>query len=133
MAYITTEKTASIREELKICFPAKEGWKLSVSQRDHQVLTVCILKAPMKFWKPGVETGNGYNVNLNCYGSNDVYTQKGREVLTTMFEIINKGNYDNSDISTDYFDVGYYSYIKIGDWNKKFEVIKHKKVNNLKS
>ena len=126
MAYISTEKTAMIREELKICFPAREGWKLSVSQRDHSVLTVCILKAPMKFWKPGVETGNGYNVNLNCYGSSDVYTQKAHKVLETMFQIINKGNYDNSRAEVDYFDVGYYAYIKIGDWNKQFEVSKPK-------
>lgn len=126
MAYITTEKTAEIRKELKAKFPSKDGWKLSVSQRDHQVLTVCILKAPMNLWKPGVSGQDGYYAHINHYGSEDVYTAEGTKILREINEIMNKDNYDNSRIEVDYFDVGYYAYIKIGDWNKKFEVSQKK-------
>ena len=32
------------------------------------------------------------------------------------------GNHNNSDISTDYFDVGWYIDINIGKWDKPYEV-----------
>jgi hypothetical protein len=33
---------------------------------------------------------------------------------------MNMGNHDNSDIMTDYFDVGWYVDVNIGLWNKPY-------------
>lgn len=35
---------------------------------------------------------------------------------------LNIDNYDNSDSQTDYFDVGHYTSINLGSWNKPFIV-----------
>jgi hypothetical protein len=32
------------------------------------------------------------------------------------------GNYNNSDIMTDYFDVGWYIEINVGKWNKEYNL-----------
>jgi hypothetical protein len=32
-------------------------------------------------------------------------------------------NHDNSDIMTDYFDVGWYLNINVGGWNKPYTVV----------
>ena len=34
--------------------------------------------------------------------------------------IANRENYDNSGIMTDYFDVNFYFYLEVGQWNKPF-------------
>lgn len=44
------------------------------------------------------------------------------EVISKLYELINIENYDNSDTMTDYFNVGYYSHITIGKWDKPFIV-----------
>ena len=33
------------------------------------------------------------------------------------------GNYDNSDVQTDYFDTGWYIDINIGSWDKPYTVV----------
>lgn len=42
------------------------------------------------------------------------------EFLKKAFAVLNNGNHDNSDISTDYFDVGWYVNVRIGEWNKPY-------------
>ena len=49
--------------------------------------------------------------------------QMGTDVAL-MKKIINDGNWDNSDVQSDYFDVGWYTDLKVGSWNKTFEVSK---------
>jgi hypothetical protein len=53
--------------------------------------------------------------------SNGAYvTEQAWKVLARAVEIGQGENWDNSDISTDYFDVNYYFDINIGKWNKPF-------------
>ena len=42
------------------------------------------------------------------------------DILEEIMTIINDGNHDNSDIMTDYFDVGWYWDINVGDWDKTY-------------
>jgi hypothetical protein len=35
-----------------------------------------------------------------------------------------EGNHDNSDIQSDYFDVGWYVEVNIGKWNKAYDLQK---------
>jgi len=35
---------------------------------------------------------------------------------------MNEGNHDNSDIMTDYFDVGWYISVRLGKWDKPYVV-----------
>jgi hypothetical protein len=38
--------------------------------------------------------------------------------------LINHNNHDNSDPMTDYYDVGHYTKINIGKWDKAYQLTK---------
>ena len=45
-----------------------------------------------------------------------------KNFLSEVIPAMNNGNHDNSDIQTDYFDVGWYIDVNIGKWNKPYTV-----------
>ncbi len=117
MAYITKEKTATIREQLKKAFPASEGWKLSLTNERHSVLHLSILRAPIRFADKDYQQMHNYDSYQNS------------EVLKYMDSVINgrflpdgEKNFNDSDIMTDYHHVGWYAYIQQGQWDKPFQL-----------
>jgi len=40
--------------------------------------------------------------------------------LTELKDAMNVGNYDRSDMQSDYFDVGFYIDINVGNWDKPY-------------
>lgn len=60
-------------------------------------------------------------VQINTYHYRSQFSNK---VIIKFFDEItramNIGNHDNSDIQTDYFDVGWYVRINVGKWNKPY-------------
>jgi hypothetical protein len=61
-----------------------------------------------------------YNINDKWIDSNWGLTSLGKEKIKKVLKIINKYNWDNSDSMVDYFDVNYYTHIKIGEYNRPF-------------
>ena len=53
----------------------------------------------------------------------DSFDGKAKEFLDKAFAIMFEGNHDNSDIMTDYFDVGWYIDVNIGKWDKPYEFV----------
>ena len=53
-----------------------------------------------------------------------IFTEYGKQLMTDIINIVEKYNYDESEITTDYFDIGYYTSYSIGSYDKKFEEIK---------
>jgi len=122
MAYIKTETVKEMRNELKSLFPVKEGWKISVTRENYSCVHCAILVAPFELRTDltrTYESFNNYWIDEN-YENNE----PARIALTKIKDVLNKDNYDNSDSMTDYFDVGHYVRISIGQWNKPFEVKK---------
>lgn len=107
MAYIEKEKVTEIRKALKAAFPEL---KLSVTRLNYTKLSVTILSGPYKFTDRDNQQIN-YN-HPEAYGSS--------EILEKITKICMNGNYDNSDIMTDYFEVGYYFSLNVGDWDKPY-------------
>jgi hypothetical protein len=109
MAYVTKERTAEVKKQLKKEFP---NFKFSVTTEHHSTLKVCILQAPIKF----VDKDNAV---LNTY-----YPEKYEhpEILKKIFNIVNQGNYNHSDSQRDYFDVGFYVNIQQGRWDIPFKL-----------
>lgn len=64
------------------------------------------------------------NLSINPYHYKNHFTNNCLGFLQECMEILNEGNHDNSDIMTDYFDVGWYVDINIGKWNKPYQLIK---------
>ncbi len=62
------------------------------------------------------------NIDVNPYHYSTDFDGVALECLTKIFAILNDGNWDKSDSQTDYFNVGWYTYVKIGTWDKPYEV-----------
>lgn len=125
MAYMNQEKKAKIAARLKKVMP--KGWKYSLAVRNHSSIVLTIKSAPVDLLE-GYRKNLGDRMNgVNYMQVNHYHLYHGFEgkLLKKMEEIVmvlNTDNYDNSDIQTDYFDVGHYVDVNIGRWNKPFEV-----------
>lgn len=134
MAYMNQEKKATIKAELMKVMPA--DWKWSLAVRNHSTLILTIRSAPINLLKyikfRGVpleealkeEDGERYRSywRLNEYYLEESFTDDN---LVQQFLLIrnamNLGNWDRSDIQSDYFDVGHYITINIGTFEKPFK------------
>jgi hypothetical protein len=112
MAYISTQKVAEIRNNLKTEFPLKDGWKFSVIREHCTNLSVSIMQAPITFGTNSEQYEQLNDYHLDWYENN--------EILKRIRQICMEGNHDNSDSQSDYFDVGWYFHLEIGKWNKPF-------------
>jgi len=117
MAYMSKDHAATIRANLKKNFP---NFKFSVTIRHHSTICVSILQSPLDFSKDIAESGYSY-VQLNEYHL-DRYEHS--DTLKKIKDIINEGNHNNSDPMTDYFDVGFYIDMNIGQFEKPYQQIK---------
>ena len=135
MAYITKEQVAEKRNAIKAAFPASKGWKFSIRHQDYSTISVTILQGPIEFRiknkNPAYE--NSYyaprdeqfgttpitNTQVNKY-STDCYDAATKEVIDQLNTIIEEGNYNNSQPEFDYFCVGFYTHLSIGNWEKPY-------------
>jgi len=62
--------------------------------------------------------------DVNPYHAQDHFTGACKSFIVRLLELMNIGNHDNSDIQTDYFDVGWYKDINIGSWKTPYQVSK---------
>jgi hypothetical protein len=65
---------------------------------------------------------NEQYMDVNPYWYQEHFSGKALNFLREVFTAMNNGNHDNSDIQTDYFDVGWYVDVNIGKWNKPYTV-----------
>lgn len=61
-------------------------------------------------------------VDVNVYHIDKMFTGVAREALEDIYHAAMKGNHDNSDIMTDYFDVGWYVDINVGKYDKPYKL-----------
>lgn len=127
MAYVSKECKQSAAAALKAAIP--KGWRWSLSVRNHSTLVLTIASAPVDLHANraaaraalGLEPRAAHN-DVNTYWLAEQFTG---DVLATMEAIkaaMNIGNHDRSDSMTDYFDVGWYTEVVLGRWNKPFVV-----------
>lgn len=109
MAYITTEEVKEIREEIKQAFP--KNFKFSVSREHSSVVNVALMESPLIF-KSNSQTSSK---QLSVYNH--------KAIFKIINDIVNRKNFNNSDLMTDYHHVGYYSNITLGKWDKPYKTI----------
>jgi hypothetical protein len=125
MAYMSQEMKKVLIERVKGVMP--KGWKASYAVRDNCCFVVTIKSAPVDI------IGDWFNVAGDCkekpdyievnrYYIADNFSVEVAEALQKIVDAMRSENYDNSDVQRDYFDVGYYTSLKIGRWDKPFEV-----------
>lgn len=125
MAYMNQEKKATIAAELKKVIPA--SWKWSLSVRHHSAIRLCISAAPIDLIAEHLPsphlTGKETYLQLNEYHLEQAYKGELLETFKRIKDALNIGNWDKSDVMTDYFDVGHYVHLHIGQWDKPFKVL----------
>lgn len=72
------------------------------------------------------------HVQVNPYWFQKHFVGESLEFLTKAFDILNEGNWDKSEIQADYFDVGWYVSVNIGEYDKpyKYTGIENKTLEN---
>ena len=121
MAYLNAEQTKTIRQKIKEAFPANEGWKFSVTCRNHSSLHINILQAPLDFDLKGDRKSRSVHHNNDFERS---FPKDQADALEKIAKIARSlGWYNKSDIMTDYFDTAYYIHIDIGHWEKGFKYV----------
>lgn len=120
MAYLTKEMKNELVAEIKKVMP--KSWKATYALQNYSTLVVTIRKAPLDLQETfdnvsceGEYRVNEYHVDDRC---ND---KEVADILNKIIKAMNGQNYNNSDVMTDYFDVGYYTELRFGDWKKDFE------------
>jgi len=63
----------------------------------------------------------GYD-DVNPYHFKDHYDGVALDFMKEIFVAMNDGNWDKSDIQSDYFNVGWYVDVNIGKWDKHYIV-----------
>jgi hypothetical protein len=114
MAYISTESIAKIRNEIKQRFPAKDGWKISIKKEHYSGVRITILQGPVNFLP---EESKKIKSSFFPDKSSHPYLQQ-------IYNIANSGNHDNSDAMSDYFDVGWYIWLNIGEYGNEYQFVR---------
>ena len=141
MAYVSQDLKAKLAPTIKaIC--KKYGVKATLAVRHHSTLVLNIKSGEIDFIENFIATdakvmhGNkmsqsqidylrkNQSMDVNPYWYKEHFSGKALSFLMELFPLMNKGNHDNSDVQTDYFDVGWYVDANIGKWNKPYTLEK---------
>lgn len=137
MAYMSQEMKKELAPGIKAVLK-KYGMKGSIAVRHHSTLVVNLRGGPLDIignYNAQVEAKNrvaeraglplGYlaedSIQVNHFWIDDNYSGQVRDFLNELKEAMMVGNHDNSDLMTDYFDVGWYIDINVGRWNKPYQ------------
>jgi hypothetical protein len=139
MAYMSQEKKAKIAPKIKAIL-AKYKVKGSLSVRNHSTLVLNLKSGSIDLIENYIETdsktfhGNKMSqdqidyirskksMDVNPYWFKEHFSGKSLDFLKEIFVAMNDGNWDKSDIQSDYFNVGWYVDVNVGKWDKPYTV-----------
>lgn len=121
MAYMNKEKKAKIVEAVKAVLP--KGWKATFAIRHYSTIVCTIRSAPLDLKNAFHRARDDWDfLTINTYHAEKQCKNKDiADKLEKIIAALNLDNYDNSDIMTDYFDVGHYVDLQFGSWDKPFK------------
>lgn len=133
MAYMSQEKKKELAPKIKAVL-AKYGMKGTLGVRHHSTLVLNIKSGALDILthinadRRDYENRRGTNIGPDVkyaelshkhYGE-DRYPENIKAFLEEIREAMNVGNWDKSDIQTDYFNVGWYTDINLGTWDAPY-------------
>ena len=135
MAYMSQELKAERAPAIKAILK-KYNVKGSLAVRNHMTLVLNIKSGSIDFignsnrvcGADHYQVSRGFKPNtsgyeqVNQYHFQNHYDGKAKNFLNEVLDAMNTGNHDNSDIQTDYFDVGFYIDVNIGAWDKPYTI-----------
>jgi len=124
MAYVSQELKSKLAPKIKaIC--KKYGVKASLAVRNHSTLVLNVKSGKVDFINDygNSEDAKKFGIQVNPYWYKDHFVGKSKAFLSEVIPAMNDGNWDKSDIQTDYFNVGWYVDVNIGKWNKPYQTL----------
>lgn len=148
MAYVDQAKKAKIAAALKNVVP--KDWKYTLRIRHHSEIIMTIRKSPIDFIaiaasrlrqdieNKGLDLTDPYlkqylsdleekKVNFltyNIYYLENHFSGELLELMRNIVDCLNTDNYDRSDSQIDYFDVGHYVTLQVGEFDKPYQCSK---------
>lgn len=137
MAYMSQERKAKIAVNVKSVLK-KYSVKGSLSVRNHSTLVLSIKQGAIDFVgnmnktcaADHYQVANGFTpvtreyIDVNPYHFQKHFDGKAKKFMTEVFAALNDGNHDRSDSQSDYFDVGWYVDVNVGQWNRPYALVK---------
>lgn len=139
MAYFNQERKQQKAPAIKAILK-KYGVKGSLAVRNHSTFVLNLKSGSIDFIENFIETDTkvphgkkmsqeqmdyirkNRSLDVNVYWYKEHFSGKALSFLKEVITTMNGGNHDNSDVQTDYFDVGWYVDVNIGQWNKPYIV-----------
>lgn len=133
MAYMSQERKAKISPKIKQILK-KYGIKGSLSVHNHSALSLTVKSGKIDFIsninrvlsdRPGgfrTDCPAKDSIQVNPYWYQEHFDGEALSFLSEILPAMNDGNHDNSDIQSDYFDVGWHVYVNIGRYNKPYNL-----------
>jgi hypothetical protein len=133
MTYFSKEQKKAIAPKI-VALGKKFGVKATLSVLHHSEVVLSIASGGIDFIgnarkieEEQVESIYGSKIrdeyiDVNPYHFEKHFSDKALEYLKEAIAILNTGNYDNSDIMTDYFDKGHYVRVRVGRWDKPYKL-----------
>jgi len=140
MAYMSQERKQSLAPAIKAVLK-KYNVKGSLAVNNHSTLVLNIKSGSIDFIENFIQTDKDLpygkhmsadqvayirknrSLDVNVYWYKEHFSGKALAFLSEVIPLMNKGNHDNSDVQTDYFDVGWYVDVNIGKWDKPYTVV----------
>jgi hypothetical protein len=133
MAYVSQERKASLLPAIKAVLK-KYGVKGTVAVRSYSTLTLTVKSGGIDFigncnhvcGSSHYHVSRGFRpitqgyTDVNEYWYHEHFDGVAREFLKEVLEAMNVGNWDHSDIMSDYFNKGWYTRILIGKWDAPY-------------
>jgi hypothetical protein len=141
MAYFNQERKSERAPAIKAILK-KYGVKGSLAVRNHSTFVLNVKSGSVDFIENYIKTDADKNygnklsqdqveyirknrsLDVNPYWYQEHFSGKALGFLKEVLTAMNGGNHNNSDIQTDYFDVGWYVDVNIGSWNKPYTLEK---------
>lgn len=123
MAWMNSERKAKLAPAIKAACK-KYGVKATLSVYHHSTLCLNVSESKIDFLEGHDAAQQSQHVSVNVYHIDRHFTGKALAFLSEVHAAMMDGNHNNSDLQSDYFDVGWYTEINIGKWDKPYKLIK---------
>ena len=137
MAYMNQERKAERAPAIKAILK-KYNVKGSLAVRNHSTLVLNLKAGSIDFIKNSnrvcgadfYQVAQGFKPNMsgytqiNPYHFQNHYDGEALAFLKEVHEVMNSGNHDRSDMQSDYFDVGWYVDVNVGQWDAAYALVK---------
>lgn len=126
MAYVSKEKKQILVEKVKAVLP--KDWKVTFSVSHYSTFIVRVKQSPFDFSEFFPEShklkedyeGVVYDEINEYHYERTIKNPELISIIAKIIEAMNFDNHNNSDSMSDYFDVGHYTTLSIGKYDKSY-------------